>query len=82
MRYYAFLWWLYGVNANTGARIGRHYYFASRQERDKWVEDGNPYKDAGHREAIPSSDSELRMLQRMEKAPEQVGWYIENWEEA
>lgn len=81
-KHYAFLWWVYARSINTQTRTGRYYYFQSRQERDKWVEGGNPYLDAGHREAIPSSDSELRMLQRLEKAQDQVGEYIRNWEDA
>ena len=81
-KHYAFLWWIYARSLNTQTRTGRYYYFLTRKERDAWVADGNPYRDAGHREAIQSSDSELRSIQRMEKAREQVGWYIQNWEEA
>jgi hypothetical protein len=81
-KHYAFLWWIYARHSNTGFRIGRYYYFLTRQERDKWVEGGNPYLDAGNREAIPARDSELRMLQRIEKAQDQVGEYIRNWEDA
>ena len=82
MRHYAFLWWLYATTANTGARVGRYYYFASRHERDAWVAEGNPYRDSGYREAIPARDSELRMLQRLEKSLGECGLHIENWEEA
>jgi hypothetical protein len=40
--------------------VGRMYGFARKSDRDNWIEDGNPYRDSGHRETISASDSELR----------------------
>jgi hypothetical protein len=36
------------------------YGFLCKSDRDSWIEEGNPYRDSGHRETILASDSELR----------------------
>ena len=76
-KHYAIQWIHYAVDGNTGRRCARYYWFPSRLERDAWVEDGAPYRGAGCREPVASSDSELRALQRLERAREKRGLWIE-----
>jgi hypothetical protein len=54
----------YGPDAfSNGYRIGSWHGWHSRAARDAWVAEGSPYVDqAGAREAVPSSDPELRRL--------------------
>ena len=76
-KHYAMQWQLNAVNANTGHRCANYYWFASRRQRDAWIEEGSPYRGEGYREPVEASDSELRALQRLERAREESGLWIE-----
>ena len=76
-QHYAMQWRHNAVDANTGRRCADYFWFASRKQRDAWVEDGAPYRGRGYREPVPASDSELRALQRLELAREERGLWIE-----
>ena len=55
--------WPFGiaVNAEDGEPIIRVFRFESRQERDRWVEDGNPYTtQPGCREEVSPKKPEVR----------------------
>jgi hypothetical protein len=69
IRHYA-ISWTYGIATTDDRRrpghwqrCGRYYSFATRGERDRWVASGSQYRsERDYREAIPSSDPELRRL--------------------
>ena len=77
IKYYAIQWRLNAVYASTGRRCADYYWFASRWQRDEWVNAGALYRGEGYREPVASSDSELRALQRLERAREERGLWIE-----
>jgi hypothetical protein len=69
--------WTYGraTNTRTGNRCGQYYKFDTAAQRDAWV-NARPTEyttQAGFREAIQSSDSELRKLLRSDAKETQWG---------
>lgn len=76
-KHYAMQWRHNAVDGNTGRRCADYYWFPSRKERDAWVEEGAPYVGPGCREPVASSDSEIRVLQRLERAREERGLWIQ-----
>lgn len=66
MKFYA-IEWTYGRASNfRGERYGQYYAFASKAEREKWIEE-HMHKtrwDKGFREEISAQDSELRRFKR------------------
>jgi len=76
-KHYAMQWRLNAVHANTGTRCADYYYFSSRSERDKWASEGALYRGRGFREHVSANDPELRRLQNLERAREEVGLWIE-----
>jgi len=69
-------------NADTGKRFGTYYFFRSRSARDQWVSDGSPYRvDKNYREAIPSSDSEIRAEIRRDSDPYQYSDLVDGDQE-
>lgn len=65
MKFYA-VKWTYGraVDSN-GNRCGTYFVFGSKTERDEWCDAGPAYTgEAGYREPVKASDSELRKILR------------------
>jgi hypothetical protein len=70
-------------HANTGNRYGTYYKFSSRSARDEWVSKGGDFRSSRNfREAIPSSDSELRAEIRKDADPYQYSNMVDGDEEA
>jgi hypothetical protein len=76
-KHYAMQWRIHGVDCNTGRRYADYYWFASRFERDAWVEAGAPYQGAGFREPVAGRDPELRRLYWRERERNEKGIWIE-----
>ena len=77
IKYYAIQWRLNGVDANTGRRCADYYWFASRWQRDEWVNAGALYHGEGYREPVAGRDPELRRLYWRERDRGEWGLWIE-----
>jgi hypothetical protein len=75
-KHYAMQWIIDAHNGEWARRCAKYYWFASRFERDNWVSEGAPYRGAGFRESLKSSDLELRRLRNLERTREEVGLWI------
>lgn len=64
-KYYYALEWIYGPATNeNGERIASYHRFLSKKQRDEWVANGADFVGPGQRDALKSSDSELRKILR------------------
>ena len=59
--------WDYGRMTENGRRSGDYKHFATKAQRDEWVDecDEIPTSNPGFREAIPASDSEIRRYRKL-----------------
>lgn len=66
MTHFYAIQWTYGRACDDGGRrIGEYRRFSSRSDRDAWVDEGAEYVTSpGAREAILSSDSGIRAINR------------------
>lgn len=75
-RHYAMQWRRDAVDGNTGRRCANYYWFPSRWQRDAWVDAGAPHRICRWREPVAARDSDLRALQRLERARGKKGFWI------
>lgn len=75
--YYAMQWFFDGVFAGCGKRCARYFQFETAAARDGFVANGKPYRGNGYREAVKSSDSELRAALAADKRDGHIGYRVE-----
>jgi hypothetical protein len=81
--YYAFNYPCGLAVSSTGGRYGLYHAFESKRERDDYVAKGNEYSTgADYREAISTSDPELRSALRAADALMESGsgWVESRWD--
>ena len=79
MNYYALSWEEFEKRGCYGYRLAYYHVFDSRNERDKWVDEGAKLTtQPDFREALSSRDPELRMFMNSRDLGDDLYWHYKD----